>query len=137
MRPIDADAFECVCTTLPDEVDRASYFAGMLAGMDAILKRIDDAPTIQLTDMWVSVADELPPLDTDVLILGTGKDDAEDYVVAISSYVSSLYGFSGHAGWRLPWQYFSYHYKITHWMPLPGRPETGGEKVAWKRTSTR
>lgn len=46
MRPIDADAFECVCTTLPDEVDRASYFAGM----DEILKRIDDAPTILPVD---------------------------------------------------------------------------------------
>lgn len=118
MRPIDADAFECVCTTLPDVVDRASYFAGM----DEILKRIDDAPTIQLKDMWVSVVDELPPFDTDVLILGMGKDDAEDYVVAISSYASSLYGFSSHAGWRLPWQYFSYNYKITHWMPLPQGP---------------
>ena len=47
MRPIDADAFECVCTTLPDEVDSDSYLAGMFAGMDEILKRIDDAPTIQ------------------------------------------------------------------------------------------
>lgn len=46
MRPIDADAFECVCTTLPDKVDRASYFAGM----DEILKRIDDAPTILPVD---------------------------------------------------------------------------------------
>lgn len=46
MRPIDADAFECVCTTLPDEVDSDSYFAGM----DEILKRIDDAPTIQPVD---------------------------------------------------------------------------------------
>lgn len=46
MRPIDADAFECVCTTLPDKVDQASYFAGM----DEILKRIDDAPTILPVD---------------------------------------------------------------------------------------
>lgn len=118
MRWIDADVFECVCTNLPDGVDSDSYLAGMLAGMDEILKRIDDAPTIRLEDMWVSVVDELPPFDTDVLILGMGKDDAEDCVVAISSYASSLYGFSGHAGWRLPW-YFSYNYKITHWMPLP------------------
>ena len=122
MRPIDADAFECVCTTLPDAVDSDSYLAGMFAGMDEILKRIDDAPTIRLEDMWISVKDELPPFDTDVLILGTGKDDAGDYVVAISSYASSLYGFSGHAGWRLPWQSFSYNYQITHWMPLPQGP---------------
>ena len=122
MRPIDADAFECVCAQLPDGVGSDSYLAGMLAGMDEILKRIDDAPTIRLEDMWVSVVDELPPFDTNVLILGMGKDDAEDCVVAISSYASSLYGFSGHAGWRLPWQYFSYNYKITHWMPLPQGP---------------
>lgn len=119
MRPIDADAFECVCTTLPDGVDSDSYLAGMLAGMDEILKRIDNAPTIQPEEMWISVADELPPFDTNVLILGTGKNNQEDYVVAISSYASSLYGFSGHIGWRLPWQYFSYNYEITHWMPLP------------------
>lgn len=119
MRPIDADAFECVCTKLPGGVDSDSYLAGMLAGMDEILKRIDNAPTIQPEEMWISVADELPPFDTNVLILGTGKDNQEDYVVAISSYASSLYGFSGHIGWRLPWQYFSYNYEITHWMPLP------------------
>lgn len=119
MRPIDADAFECVCTKLPDGVDSDSYLAGMLAGMDEILKRIDDAPTIRLEDMWISVKDELPPFDTNVLILGTGKGNKEDYVVAIASYASSLYGFSGHTGWRLPWQYFSYNYEITHWMPLP------------------
>lgn len=50
MRPIDADVFECVCTKLPDGVDSDSYLAGMLAGMDEILKRIDDAPTIQSVD---------------------------------------------------------------------------------------
>lgn len=119
MRPIDADAFECVCTKLRDGVDSDSYLAGMLAGMDEILKRIDNAPTIQPEDMWISVEDELPPFDTDVLILGTGKGNKEDYVVAIASYASSLYGFRGHTGWRLPWQYFSYNYEITHWMPLP------------------
>ena len=119
MRPIDADAFECVCTKLPGGVDSDSYLAGMLAGMDEILKRIDNAPTIQPEEMWISVADKLPPFDTNVLILGTGKDNKDDYVVAISSYASSLYGFSGHIGWRSPWQYFSYNYEITHWMPLP------------------
>jgi len=119
MRWIDADAFECVCTKLPDGIDSDSYLAGMLAGMDEILKCIDSAPTIRLEDMWISVADELPPFDTNVLILGTGKDNKEDYVVATSRYASSLYGFSGHAGWHSPWQYFSYNYEITHWMPLP------------------
>lgn len=44
MRLIDADMFEVVTTKIPDGMDAESY----MAGMDFILNKIDDAPTIEL-----------------------------------------------------------------------------------------
>lgn len=43
MRLIDADLFEAVTTIIPDGMDAESY----MAGMDFVLNKIDDAPTIE------------------------------------------------------------------------------------------
>ncbi len=43
MRLIDADMFERVTTKIPDGMDAESY----MAGMDYILSKIDEAPTIE------------------------------------------------------------------------------------------
>lgn len=42
-RLIDADMFEAVTTKIPDGMDAESY----MAGMDFVLNKIDDAPTIE------------------------------------------------------------------------------------------
>lgn len=42
MRLIDADEFEVVTTKIPDGMDAESY----MAGMDFVLNKIDDAPTV-------------------------------------------------------------------------------------------
>ncbi len=43
MRLVDADEFEVVGTKIPDGMDAESY----MAGMDFVLNKIDDAPTIE------------------------------------------------------------------------------------------
>ena len=51
MRLIDADAFEVVTTKIPDGMNTESY----IAGMDFVLNKIDDAPTIEerKTGKWI------------------------------------------------------------------------------------
>lgn len=49
MRLINADAFEMVGTKIPDGMDAESY----MAGMDYILSKIDDAPTIDAIGVGV------------------------------------------------------------------------------------
>lgn len=68
---------------------------------------------------WISVEERLPEDDTNVLVYAIGNN--EESVVAMTSYTHRMYGYDIE-GWRSPWQYFTYEYKITHWMPLPKEP---------------
>lgn len=72
---------------------------------------------------WISVEERLPEFNVDVLVYAVGKDDKK--VITITSYTNSMYGL-GITGWIAPWQYFSYNYKITHWMPIPDAPPEKG-----------
>lgn len=71
---------------------------------------------------WISVIDELPAPETRVL--ASAIDNHGESIVVITEYTHRLYGL-GLTGWIEPWQYFSYNYKITHWMPLPEAPKEG------------
>ena len=71
---------------------------------------------------WISVIDELPVPDTKVL--GSAIDNDGESIVVITKYTHRLYGL-GLTGWVEPWQYFSYNYKITHWMPMPEASKEG------------
>lgn len=84
MRLIDADTFEVVITKIPDGMDTESY----VAGMDFVLNKIDDAPTIEerKTGKWIEdgiwtdmyTADEIPIFKCSVCeneVLGTGGFD--------------------------------------------------------------
>lgn len=72
---------------------------------------------------WVSVEERLPADDENVLVYAIGNN--EDSVVAMTGYTHNMYGYNIE-GWRAPWQYFFYEYKITHWMPLPEPPKYDG-----------
>ena len=69
---------------------------------------------------WVSVIDGMPAPDTRVL--ASAIDNDGESIVVITEYTHRLYGL-GLTGWIEPWQYFSYNYKITHWMLLPEAPK--------------
>ena len=71
---------------------------------------------------WISVEERLPEDDTNVLVYAIGNN--EPSVIAMTGYTHNMYGFNIE-GWRAPWQYFFYEYKITHWMPLPEPPKEG------------
>ena len=70
---------------------------------------------------WISVEDEMPKDDVEVLVYAIGDKDSS--VIAMTSYTHRMYGYNIE-GWRSPWQYF-FDYKITHWMPLPEPPKEG------------
>ena len=69
---------------------------------------------------WISVKDRLPEDNLNVLVYAIG--DNENSVIAMTGYTHKMYGYNIE-GWRSPWQYFFYEYKITHWMPLPEPPK--------------
>lgn len=107
MRPIDADAFECVCAKLPDGVDSDSY----LAGMDEILKRIDDASTIQ-------------PVDRPMLLEVDMISGACEFVLMLDAAWVLLLLCLGKVAW--PWI-------IVYWAILTIRNVT----ICWNRWAKR
>lgn len=75
---------------------------------------------------WISCCDEMPELNTDVLVYATPKDGCGEDIIVITQYVD--YIWFGHrieceTYWRDPVQYFHNDYEITHWMYLPEPPE--------------
>ena len=66
---------------------------------------------------WISVEDELPPLNQDVLVVfGTNQDNA----IGMDRIIQNIEN-NGYEDWEL----FT---GITHWMPLPQAPKIGGKK---------
>lgn len=74
---------------------------------------------------WISVEDMLPEDNLNVLVYAIGNN--ENSVIAMTGYTHKMYGYNIE-GWRSPWQYFFYEYKITHWMPLPEAPKEDVKK---------
>lgn len=89
-----------------------------------VLELLDAADTIEALEAahpkWISVKDRLPEDNLNVLVYAIG--DNENSVIAMTGYTHKMYGYNIE-GWRSPWQYFFYEYKITHWMPLPEPPK--------------
>ena len=74
---------------------------------------------------WISVEDRLPEDNLNVLVYAIGNN--KNSVIAMTGYTHKMYGYNID-GWRSPWQYFFYEYKITHWMPLPEAPKEDVKK---------
>lgn len=95
--------------------------------VDALLK--DALAYIQQLEAaqpkWISVKDRLPEDNLNVLVYAIGNN--KNSVIAMTGYTHNMYGYNIE-GWRSPWQYFFYEYKITHWMPLPEAPKEDVKK---------
>ena len=93
--------------SIPDEF-RAAMKAAYVAGADYAL---DAAPC------WISVEDELPKTETEVLMVSSGSTDI-------------LYGYRSKIG-KNRWYCYNdddFWHNITHWMPIPEPPKKGGEE---------
>lgn len=86
------------------------------------------APTVDVdvADEWVSVSERLPESDEDVLICAIDVNDGEKSIL-VSSYDVATFGgrILDYKSWSEPYECFSHHHKITHWMPMPGFPKEG------------
>ena len=69
---------------------------------------------------WISVKDRLPEDDVDVIAYAVSNNGG--YTIVVTFHTHKLYGLNIE-GWASPWQYFSSHYTITHWMSLPEPPK--------------
>lgn len=127
MRLIDADTFEVVTTKIPDGMDAESY----MAGMDFVLNKIDDAPTIEPEDRcgecdawnqyknypprphWIPCSERLPEEEEDFLVtdgesmaVGYYRQDAKAWDSADFGWIENRekgYGIN----------------EVIAWMPLP------------------
>lgn len=76
---------------------------------------------------WISVRDQLPVIDEDVLVCAVNKTTGEQSILITSMEDTLYYGASNSVKidprWKSPYQYFSENNTITHWMPLPMPPD--------------
>lgn len=94
--------------------------------LDHLAMLVKEAPAVTATPQWISVEDELPEDDIDVLVYGIGRGNSTETVIAMTSYTHNMYAY-GIEGWRSPWEYFHRNYNITHWMLLPEPPHVYSE----------
>ena len=71
-------------------------------------------------DLWISVNDNLPPLNQNVLVYAVGKHG--DFIGEHIMVICGRYIFWEKEQWSTPFEFFHDDYEITHWMPLPDAP---------------
>lgn len=79
-----------------------------LDSREAIAEMVNNAPTVR-NATWISVNDRLPELYVDVLVFTKGGTIVIDYLDVDAMVYEN---FHNH------WNY------VTHWMPLPQKPES-------------
>lgn len=83
MRLIDADIFEVVGTKIPEGMDPESY----MAGMDFVLNKIDDAPTIEPEVKFIRLPNE-NPVDMFPLLTEEDKQQSREYAQGYSDAIA-------------------------------------------------
>lgn len=114
MRLIDADEFEVVGTKVPEGMDPESY----MAGMDLVLNKIDNAPTINPEPQWILCSSgELPEEGKDVYVTcGNGR-----YAFTTEGKFCPRFG-----GWVSSWD--NDFINVEAWMPEPEPYRKEGEE---------
>ena len=89
------------------------YVNGIRYAKDIIRKYMNDG--------WISVDDNLPEDDVDVLITYTDIDDENYTDICITTYGYAYLGGNklDFKEWRSPFEYFKTNYKVIAWRPLP------------------
>ena len=112
--PYDEDG----CATSQQIIDALEYIQQLENHIGELTEKVAQREEAQ--PKWINIRDELPAPETRVL--ASAIDNDGESIVVITEYTHRLYGL-GLTGWIEPWQYFSYNYKITHWMPMPEAPK--------------
>ena len=81
----------------------------------------DNIERLEKENDWISVADELPSTEDDVLITYRDINNYDSRGIAISSYGEKYFGgYSlGYKYWQPPFEYFNQNYEVVAWKPLP------------------
>lgn len=81
----------------------------------------DNIERLERENDWISVADELPSTEDDVLITYRDINNYDSRGIAISSYGEKYFGgYSlGYKYWQSPFEYFNQNYEVVAWKPLP------------------
>ena len=81
----------------------------------------DNIERLEKENDWISVADELPSTEDDVLITYRDINNYDSRGIAISSYSEKYFGgYSlGYKYWQSPFEYFNQNYEVVAWKPLP------------------
>lgn len=85
---------------------------------------IEDAPTIEPKQEWISVKDRLPEIGQKVLVFDVDAelDISKDIHIFSFECDEDGYYWSDEGGW---WNDFE---NVSHWMPLPEPPEMNNEE---------
>ncbi len=106
------------------------FVEGMLHYRNIALEVIDNAPTIEAREQWISVKDRLPE-DSDefVLVIATGIVNRNRSLINAFELACYCTG----EGWILENYPECKNIKVTYWQPLPEPPqmdkETGNEHI--------
>ena len=84
---------------------------------DKFTEALDLAIAALERDRWISVKEELPDIDQDVLVMVHWRDYPEDMMVYGRRYKTRWYLWNGELGELIK------GFDITHWMPLPEPPK--------------
>jgi len=66
-------------------------------------------------DEWISIADEMPEFDEDVLVFVFDNTSPEVKYPLVGYFLAD-------GGWQV-WGSGGGTHTVTHWMPLPARPK--------------
>ena len=123
IRPIDANALHAEISKWPEPVMYKDWVQSAIA----------TAPTLTPPNEWVSVEDRLPEYNP-----GTGaksywvakKDNAGNWQMKIAQYCDYGYAMTMDAETEVTWRDWDFTkiVNVTHWMPLPERPEKEEQK---------
>lgn len=79
-----------------------------------------------MTNAWISTADHLPPVGDDgwsvpVLVFGQYYEDRDEGDLSVAAYCAVADERRGH--WRRHFEDSGGYRWVSHWQPLPPRPE--------------
>lgn len=109
MKIIDADALEELFRGLIYALSRRPELKKdheyIIRGSAVLIEMINDAPAIEVGNMWIPATEKLPEDECDVLVTINGEPEECEYYVSIDCIMDG--------------DWFSNEGRVKAWMPLP------------------